>query len=148
MTASYLRTRILRHLVMSGNRCTPNFRTIPRANVERGSSPWISKYRRAENGPQIAAEPSPGSGRIGSSNSERNQHIWGLSVSPCKIALTPMPKRPRRAFNAADTPRIVEATDRGMASGERGALSSLLRGEGLYRSQPSSWRAQCSVTRS
>lgn len=53
-----------------------------------------------------------------------------------------MPKRPRRAFSAADKLRIVKEADSCLASGERGALGALLRREGIYSSLLSSWRVQ------
>ena len=53
-----------------------------------------------------------------------------------------MPKRPRRVFSAAHKLRIVKEAARCLASGKRGALEAMLRREGIYSSQLSSWRTQ------
>lgn len=52
-----------------------------------------------------------------------------------------VPKR-RRVFSAAHKLRIVKEADRCLASGKRGALEAMLRREGIYSSQLSSWRTQ------
>lgn len=48
----------------------------------------------------------------------------------------------RRSFSAADKLRIVKEAERCLASGKRGALGAMLRGEGIYSSLLSSWRTQ------
>lgn len=48
----------------------------------------------------------------------------------------------RRRFSAADKLRLVKAADAAIASGRRGALEAMLRSEGIYSSQLSSWRRQ------
>lgn len=53
-----------------------------------------------------------------------------------------VPKRARRTFSAADKRRILQEAEAAIASGERGALQSLLRREGLYSSHLSTWRQQ------
>ena len=53
-----------------------------------------------------------------------------------------VPKRQRRVFSAADKLRLVTEADSCQASGKRGALGALLRREGVYSSQLSSWRTQ------
>jgi transposase-like protein len=55
-------------------------------------------------------------------------------------AVETVAKRPRRLFSAADKLRLVKEADACLASGERGALEALLRREGIYSSQLSSWR--------
>lgn len=50
--------------------------------------------------------------------------------------------RQRRRFSAAEKLRLVKAADAALASGERGALAALLRREGIYSSQLSTWRSQ------
>lgn len=45
-------------------------------------------------------------------------------------------------FSASEKLRIVKAAGAALASGERGALEKLLRVEGVYSSQLSSWRQQ------
>jgi transposase len=51
-------------------------------------------------------------------------------------------KRPRRLFSAAAKLRIVKEADSCLASGKRGALEAMLRREGVYSSQLSTWRGQ------
>ena len=48
----------------------------------------------------------------------------------------------RRRFTAADKLRLVKAAEAAISSGERGALESLLRKEGIYSSHLSTWRRQ------
>lgn len=48
----------------------------------------------------------------------------------------------RRRFSAADKLRLVRAADAAIATGRRGALEAMLRSEGIYSSQLSSWRRQ------
>ena len=48
----------------------------------------------------------------------------------------------RRQFSASEKLRLVKAAEVALASGERGALEALLRKEGIYSSQLSSWRQQ------
>lgn len=57
-------------------------------------------------------------------------------------SLETVPKRPRRVFSAAHKLRIVKEAARCLASGKRGALEAMLRREGIYSSQLSSWRTQ------
>ena len=45
-----------------------------------------------------------------------------------------VPKKTRRRFSASEKLRIVKAADAALASGERGALESLLRQESIYSS--------------
>jgi transposase len=49
-------------------------------------------------------------------------------------------KRLRRVFSAADKLRIVKEAERCAASGKRGEQEAMLRREGIYSSQLSSWR--------
>jgi transposase len=53
-----------------------------------------------------------------------------------------VPKKTRRRFSASEKLRIVKAADAALASGERGALESLLRQERIYSSHLSAWRQQ------
>jgi transposase len=48
----------------------------------------------------------------------------------------------RRQFTASEKLRLVKAADVALASGERGALETLLRKEAIYSSQLATWRAQ------
>ena len=48
----------------------------------------------------------------------------------------------RRSFTAAEKLRLVKAASAAVAGGERGALAALLRKEGIYSSQLSTWRRQ------
>jgi transposase len=48
----------------------------------------------------------------------------------------------RRQFSASEKLRLVKAAEAALASGERGALEALLRKEGIYSSQLSTWRQQ------
>jgi len=48
----------------------------------------------------------------------------------------------RRTFSPSEKLRLVKAADAAVASGERGALESLLRREGIYSSHLSAWRKQ------
>ncbi len=57
-------------------------------------------------------------------------------------SLETVPKRRRRVFTAANKLRIVKEADRCLASGKRGALEAMLRREGIYSSQLSSWRTK------
>ena len=50
--------------------------------------------------------------------------------------------RPKRTFSAAEKLRIVRKADACLASGKRGALEAMLRGEGIYSSLLSAWRGQ------
>lgn len=50
--------------------------------------------------------------------------------------------RARRSFPAGEKLRIVRAAEACLTSGVRGALEALLRKEGIYGSQLSSWRLQ------
>jgi transposase-like protein len=55
------------------------------------------------------------------------------------VALPDNDRRQRRRFSAADKERILREAD---ACTERGQLGELLRREGIYSSQLSTWRAQ------
>jgi len=48
----------------------------------------------------------------------------------------------RRRFTVPEKLRLVKAAEAAIASGERGALEALLRKEGIYSSQLSTWRRQ------
>jgi transposase len=61
-------------------------------------------------------------------------------VSGAAVESSP-PKR-RRQFSPAEKLRIIKAADAALATGERGALESLLRKEGIYSSHLSAWRQQ------
>lgn len=78
------------------------------------------------------------SDRAGSPDSERQQDL----PDPSRATAETVAKRLRRVFRPADKLRIVREADSCLASGERGALEALLRREGIYSSQLSSWRAQ------
>jgi len=65
-------------------------------------------------------------------------------VSGAAVETVPKQARPRRTFTAAEKLRIVKKADACLASGKRGALEAMLRGEGIYSSLLSSWRAQLS----
>jgi transposase-like protein len=56
--------------------------------------------------------------------------------------LETVPKPHRRVFTVADKLRIVNEATACVASGERGALEAMLRREGIYSSQLSTWRGQ------
>ena len=53
-----------------------------------------------------------------------------------------VPGKTRRQFSASEKLRLVKAAEAALASGERGALEGLLREEGIYSSQLSTWRQQ------
>lgn len=55
------------------------------------------------------------------------------------VALPEHDRRQRRRFSAADKQRILDEAD---ACTERGQIGELLRREGLYSSNLTSWRAQ------
>ena len=57
-------------------------------------------------------------------------------------SLESVPRKTRRRFSASEKLRLVKAADAAIASGERGALESLLRREGIYSSHLSAWRQQ------
>ena len=76
--------------------------------------------------------------RRGTPEAGRQQPAGSASSAP----LETVAKRPRRVFSAADKVRIVTEADRCLASGKRGDLEALLRREGIYSSQLSSWRTQ------
>jgi len=50
--------------------------------------------------------------------------------------------RSRRTFSPSDKQRILKLAEAARVSGERGALESLMRREGIYSSQLSTWRQQ------
>jgi len=83
-------------------------------------------------------KPTRVSGRDGSQESADPERSLGVSGA----AVETVAKRPRRLFSAADKLRLVKEADACLASGERGALEALLRREGIYSSQLSSWRTQ------
>ena len=51
-------------------------------------------------------------------------------------------RSPRRKFTVADKARVLQAAEAALRSGERGALGALMRREGVYSSQLSTWRRQ------
>lgn len=57
-------------------------------------------------------------------------------------ALESVPPKSRRRFSASEKLRIIKAAEAAIASGERGALATLLRREGIYSSQLTAWRMQ------
>lgn len=57
-------------------------------------------------------------------------------------SLESVPKRKRKKYSASEKLRILKAAEAAVASGERGALESLLRREGIYSSHLSAWRQQ------
>jgi transposase len=83
-------------------------------------------------------KPSRIPGRDGSPESERQQRALGVSGA----AVETVAKRRRRVFSAADKLRIVKEAELCLASGKRGDLEALLRREGIYSSQLSSWRTK------
>jgi len=60
-------------------------------------------------------------------------------------AVETVAKRGRRSFSAAEKLRIVKLADACLQSGERGALHAMMRVEGIYSSQLSSWRSQLNL---
>ncbi len=52
-------------------------------------------------------------------------------------SLESVPPKTRRRFPASEKLRLVKAAEAAVASGERGALESLLRKEGIYSSPAS-----------
>ena len=60
-------------------------------------------------------------------------------------AVETVAKRGRRTFSAAEKLRIVKLADACLQSGERGALHAMMRVEGIYSSQLSSWRSQLNL---
>ena len=70
--------------------------------------------------------------------SEKRQRALGASGA----AVETTPRRTRRVFSAAEKLRIVKKADACLASGERGAVETMLREEGIYSSLLSTWRAQ------
>ena len=73
-----------------------------------------------------------------SPDEERSQRALGVSGA----AVESVPRRGRRKFAASEKQRILKTAAAAVASGERGALESLMRSEGIYRSQLSAWRKQ------
>jgi transposase len=97
-------------------------------------------YRVAENEQQPVPKPA--------SNSESKIKSTA-SASPATTAasgasLESVARRARRKFTVADKARIVNAAEAAVGSGERGALEALIRREGIYSSQLSTWRQQFS----
>ena len=66
---------------------------------------------------------------------ERDVGVSGASVE----SVAP---RSRRTFSPSDKQRILKLAEAARVSGERGALESLMRREGIYSSQLSTWRQQ------
>jgi transposase-like protein len=64
------------------------------------------------------------------------------SLGVSGAAVETVPKRTRRVFSPADKLRMVKEADRCLASGKRGALGAMLRREGIYSSQLSTWRTE------
>ena len=81
-------------------------------------------------------KPTRVSGRDGSQESADPER----ALDDSGAAVETVAKRPRRLFSAADKLRLVKEADACLASGKRGALEALLRREGIYSSQLSSWR--------
>jgi transposase len=77
-------------------------------------------------------------GRDGSQASANPERSLGVSGA----AVETVAKRSRRLFSAANKLRLVKEADACLAGGERGSLEALLRREGIYSSQLSSWRTQ------
>ena len=57
-------------------------------------------------------------------------------------SLESVPPATRRRFSASERLRLVKAADAALVSGERGALATLLRQEGIYSSHLTAWRTQ------
>ena len=57
-------------------------------------------------------------------------------------SLESVPPKSRRRFSATEKLRIIKAAEAAIASGERGALATLLRKEGIYSSHLTAWRMQ------
>lgn len=57
-------------------------------------------------------------------------------------SLQVVPRKSRRRFSASEKAKLLKAAAEALASGERGALESLLRREGIYSSHLSAWRQQ------
>ena len=57
-------------------------------------------------------------------------------------SLESVPPKSRRRFSASEKLRIIKAAEAAIASGERGALATLLRKEGIYSSHLTAWRMQ------
>lgn len=57
-------------------------------------------------------------------------------------SLETVARRPRRDISTAEKLRIVEAANACRATGKRGDLGALLRREGVYSSQLSSWESK------
>lgn len=83
-------------------------------------------------------KPSRVSGGDGSQDGADPERSLGVNGG----AVETVAKRPRRLFSAADKLRLVKEADACLASGERGSLEAMLRREGIYSSQLSSWRTQ------
>ena len=66
---------------------------------------------------------------------EHDVKVKGASVES-------VPRKSRRKFTASEKQRIVKAAESARVSGERGALESLMRREGIYSSQLATWRQQ------
>ena len=93
----------------------------------------------AENGPKSLPKPSRISGReIAPAQGERTRREPVVDSAPQE---TVQPGT-RRRFTPAEKLRLVKAAATAIASGERGALESLLRKEGIYSSLLSTWRRQ------
>lgn len=97
---------------------------------------WISLYCRAENGTPNVPKRSPGSG-LSEVNEQAQRKASGNGAS-----LESVPRRKRRRYAASEKLRLLKAAEAAVASGERGALETLLRKEGIYSSHLSVWRQQ------
>jgi transposase-like protein len=82
-------------------------------------------------------KPNGVSNRESSSETERD---FALGVK--RATQETVAKRPRRDFSAADKLRVINEADSCLASGKRGSLEAMLRREGLYSNQVSTWRTQ------
>lgn len=68
--------------------------------------------------------------------------LSGVSAAVSQVTHETVQPGSRRRFTAADKLRLVKAAEAAISSGERGALESLLRKEGIYSSHLSTWRRQ------
>ena len=87
-----------------------------------------------ESGVSTVPKRSPVPGRE-SINEERELGVSGASLES-------VPPKSRRRFSASEKLRVIKAAEAAIASGERGALATLLRKEGIYSSHLTAWRMQ------
>jgi transposase len=97
-------------------------------------------YRVAENEQQPVPKPAS----ISASKINPTPTASPTTIAASGASLESVARRPRRKFSAADKARIVNAAEAAVRSGERGALEALIRREGIYSSQLSTWRQQFS----